>query len=255
MKIKFLNHYLNLPIAILAAIETLMIIAAPMVVELLLRGLRPKTDRGWSTVPAEGSDVRVRRRRRAHRDGALQLAAARTHAGPAAARVRRAPARAWLRRHRFVLRAAAASGAGPVVRLGRAVVPLHQRDPRRRRRVARRGRVQTPRARVWRGSARAQPAAVAPPRRSTRLPCGRLHAGAGRRNAGGAGRGAAAGRRHELRAARQGTQRRRDRDRHGRPPARISGARTARLPAERHRGHRSREFPRARNRAACISTC
>ncbi|HEY6126414.1 MAG TPA: hypothetical protein VIV63_17300, partial [Steroidobacteraceae bacterium] len=47
MKIKFLNHYLNLPIAILALIETLLIIAAPMVVELLLRG-RSSEDIAWS---------------------------------------------------------------------------------------------------------------------------------------------------------------------------------------------------------------
>jgi sugar transferase (PEP-CTERM system associated) len=47
MKIKFLNHYLNLPIAILAVIETLLIIAAPMVVELLLRG-RSSGDIAWS---------------------------------------------------------------------------------------------------------------------------------------------------------------------------------------------------------------
>ena len=47
MKIKFLNHYLNLPIAILAAVETLLIIAAPMVVELLLRG-RSSEEIAWS---------------------------------------------------------------------------------------------------------------------------------------------------------------------------------------------------------------
>lgn len=47
MKIKFLNHYLNLPIAILAAIETLLIIAAPLLVELLLRG-RSSEDIAWS---------------------------------------------------------------------------------------------------------------------------------------------------------------------------------------------------------------
>ena len=47
MKIKFLNHYLNLPIAILAAVETLLIIAAPLLVELLLRG-RSSEDIAWS---------------------------------------------------------------------------------------------------------------------------------------------------------------------------------------------------------------
>src|SRR5262245_46876427 len=41
MKIKFLNHYLNLPIAILALIETLTIFAAPVLVELLLRDRSP----------------------------------------------------------------------------------------------------------------------------------------------------------------------------------------------------------------------
>jgi sugar transferase (PEP-CTERM system associated) len=46
MKIKFLNHYLNLPIAILAAIETLLILAAPLLVELLLRG-RSSEDIVW----------------------------------------------------------------------------------------------------------------------------------------------------------------------------------------------------------------
>jgi len=47
MKIKFLNHYLNLPIAILALVETLLIIAAPMVVDMLLRG-RDFEDTVWS---------------------------------------------------------------------------------------------------------------------------------------------------------------------------------------------------------------
>ncbi len=42
MKIKFLNHYLNLPIAILALIETLMIFAAPVLVELLMRERSPQ---------------------------------------------------------------------------------------------------------------------------------------------------------------------------------------------------------------------
>jgi len=47
MKIKFLNHYLNLPIAILALVETLLIIGAPMVVDMLLRG-RDFEDTVWS---------------------------------------------------------------------------------------------------------------------------------------------------------------------------------------------------------------
>ena len=40
----------------------------------------------------------------------------------------------------------------------------------------------------------------------------------------------------------------RDRRRDGRPSPRIPGARAARLPAQRRRGHRPGEFPRARNR-------
>jgi sugar transferase (PEP-CTERM system associated) len=38
MKIRFFDHYLNLPIAILALVETLLILSAPVVAEILLRG-------------------------------------------------------------------------------------------------------------------------------------------------------------------------------------------------------------------------